>query len=230
MAINLISSDTALKAWKAKTPRLSDGGGLYLIGSGTLGIYWWRFDYTYEQKRKTISLGTYPNTGLSLARENAVKAREDVAAGVNPSGKRKTDKLVILALHEKKLREESGILELDSFEGVARRWFKNKVDGWSSGYSEKVIARLENDIFPYIGRKLVDEISPPEILSALRRMEDRGVIETAHRALESCSCIFRFAIAEGFLKTDPARDLKDALKTPVSKNFQRSLILSALVI
>ena len=108
---------------------------------------------------------------------------------------------------------------MDSFEAIAREWFAVKQGGWATGYAEKIIARLEADVFPWIGRAPIGGLTPPQVLEVLRRIEARGVIETAHRALENCSQVFRYAIAIGKATTNPARDLKDALKQPEPKHF-----------
>jgi integrase len=88
---------------------------------------------------------------------------------------------------------------LDSFEATAREWFAVKRGGWAPSYADKIIARLEADVFPWIGQAPVAGITPPQLLEVLRRMESRGVVETAHRALENCSQVFRYAVATGAL-------------------------------
>ncbi len=212
-------TDTAIRSVKPGDPRkrLSDGKGLYLLLSVKGGAHCWRLDYTIHHRRKTISLGTYPETSLKLAREKASAARQLVAAGLDPSEKRKKSKAEAIAGKEAQNRIAQGLPPIGSFEEVARRWFAIKSKQWSKGYAEKVIARLQNDIFPWIGARPIGELTPPEILTVLRRIESRGVIETAHRARESCGQVFRFAVAEGIATSDPTRDLKDALSKPISK-------------
>ncbi len=116
-------------------------------------------------------------------------------------------------------RVKAGLPALDSFEAVALEWFDTRKGDWSVSYGEKIIARLRADVFPYIGSRPISEIKPPDLLQVLRRIESRGVVETAHRARENCSQVFRFAVACGKAESDPARDLKDALKKPVVKHF-----------
>jgi integrase len=212
-------TDTAIRNVKPgdSRKRLSDGNGLYLLLFVKGGSHCWRFDYTIDQRRKTISLGKYPDTSLKLAREKAVEARQLVAAGVDPSEKRKKRKAAAVASKEADVRIAQGLPPIGSFEEVARRWFIVKSKQWSEGYAVKVIARLENDVFPWIGTRPIGTLTPPEILTVLRRIESRGVIETAHRARESCGQVFRFAVAEGIATSDPTRDLKDALSKPISK-------------
>jgi integrase len=106
-----------------------------------------------------------------------------------------------------------------SFEAVAREWFAVRKDGWSKSYGDKVIARLETDVFPYIGREMAADINGPQLLAVMRRIESRGVIETAHRALQDSGQVFRYAVATGHAKFNPARELKDALRQPNPKHF-----------
>jgi integrase len=223
MAFDLIKSDRTIQAHikEGIKSRLSDGSGLYLIPSihDNAGSYSWRFDYTFETKRKTISLGIYPSTGLASAREKAIYARELVASGKNPSDIRKAKRQQHLQQREAEKLEGKGLPRSGSFEEVARRWFSVRKDQWAASYGEKVMRRLENDVFPFIGKDTIEEITPRQLLEVMRRIERRGVIETAHRALESCSQVFRFAVHEGEIPTNPARDLKGALKKPVTSHF-----------
>lgn len=214
-------SDTTIRNIKPGDPRkrLSDGNGLYLLLFVKGGSHGWRLDYTINCRRKTISLGTYPDTGLKLAREKAMEARRLVAAGIDPSDKRKERKAEAVASKEADTRMAQGLPPIGSFEEVARRWFATKSQQWSRGYADKVIARLENDVFPWIGTRAIGQLTPPEILEVLRRVEARGVIETAHRVREVCGQVFRFAVAEGPATSDPTRDLKDALREPLTKHM-----------
>lgn len=220
MAKELIKSDRTIQALKPGAGRLSDGAGLYLLpflkGGGA---HCWRFDYTHEGKRKTISLGVYPQVGLALARERADKARALVATGGNPSQERQETRALIAVRNEAERRVAIGEPAIGSFEEVARRWFATKEDGWVESYSSKVIARLTRHVFPYLGTHAIRSIGAEELLEVCRRIEGQGARETAHRALEHCSNVFQFAVAEGKLKSDPCRNLKGALKQPVVKHF-----------
>lgn len=86
---------------------------------------------------------------------------------------------------------------MDSFEAVAREWYAVKKDGWAASYGDKIIVRLENGVFPWIGKVPVAEVTAPQLLEVMRRIEARGVIETAHRALQDCSQALRYAVATG---------------------------------
>jgi integrase len=221
MARDLISSDTIIRHVKPgdARKRLTDGDGLYLLLFVRGGAHGWRLDYSIHGKRKTLSLGTYPDTGLKLARDKAQAARQLVAAGIDPSAERKESKAHRLMANEAARRAAAGLPALDSFEEVARDWFSTRRGEWATSYGDKVLRRLEVDVFPWIGKTPIAELTPPQLLEVLRRIEGRGVIETAHRALESCSQVFRFAVATGKVDSNPARDLKDALRKPMVVHF-----------
>jgi integrase len=221
MARSLIPSDTTIRNIKPGDPRkrLSDGEGLYLLLFVKGGSHGWRLDYTINGRRKTLSLGTYPDTRLKVAREQADRARELVAAGSDPSDRRKATKALHIQTREAKEREASGLPTLGSFEEVAREWFDTRRGDWAASYGDKIIRRLEVDVFPWLGREPAGSITPPQLLDVMRKIEARGAIETAHRALENCGQVFRYAVATGRAVSNPARDLKDALRKPVVKHF-----------
>jgi integrase len=230
MALNLIST-SALRALKPgattynNKKRLDDGGGLYLLlgvkGNGRA----WRFDYTIAGKRKTISLGTYPDTTLPLARAKAIAAREEIAAGIDPSATRKTSKAVQLIQIEIDKREESGLPAVDSFEFVAREWYEKQILPLSASHSGRTLAYLNNDLIPYLGKFPMQEIKAPALLECLRRIEARknkqghAITETANRVREQMGQLWRYAIATGRADRDIAADLRGALDAHVQKNF-----------
>lgn len=221
MARDLITGDAAIKAIKAgdARKRLNDGGGLYLLLFVKGGAHGWRLDYTVAGRRKTLSLGTYPDTGLALARRKAAEARKLVSEGQDPSEARQAAKAAQRERIEIERLADAGQPMPDSFEAVAREWHEVRRAEWSTSYADKVLARLEADVFPYIGRASVASLTAPELLGVLRRIEARGVIETAHRAHESCSQAFRYAIGKGLVASDPARDLKGLLRRPQVQHF-----------
>ncbi|HRO51643.1 MAG TPA: integrase arm-type DNA-binding domain-containing protein [Alicycliphilus sp.] len=221
MSISTPLSDTTIRSIKPgdTRKRLSDGDGLYLLTFVKGCKHGWRLDYTFAARRKTISLGTYPATSLKLAREKAARAREQVAAGIDPSAARKAAKS---AAEEARQTEElvaAGLPVPGTFENVAREWFGIRAPEWAPKYAEKVMRRLECDVFPYIGTRPVGQVTAPELLTVLRHIESRGVVETAHRAHETCSQVFRYAVGAGLAASDPARDLKGLLRRPVVKHF-----------
>ena len=184
MAKDLIKSDATVKAAKPKAApyRLFDGDGLYLLIRPD-GKRWWRLDYTVAGKRKTVSLGVYPSTGLSLARSKAARERALVADGVDPSAARKVAKVAKVKqaeANEAERRTAEGVPLVGSFEAVAREWYAKRAPGWVASHGDKIIRRLERDVFPWLGARSISDIKPPELLAALRRIEARGV--TPHPA------------------------------------------------
>ncbi len=221
MARYSIPSDLVIRSIKSGDlrKRLTDGDGLYLLLFLKGGSHAWRFDYSFYGIRKTLSLGTYPDTGLKLARQKADEARQLVAAGTDPSQHRKEKKAAYLQQRESMERIAAGLPAIGSFEEIAREWFSVRKDDWAPSYGDKIIRRLEVDVFPWIGTEPIASLAPPQILTVLRRIESRGVLETAHRALENIGQVFRYAVATGVAPSNPARDLKDALKRPVVQHF-----------
>jgi excisionase family DNA binding protein len=221
MPRDLIPSDATIRAIRPgdKRSRLSDGDGLFLQLFVNGGSHGWRLDYSLRGRRRLMSLGTYPDTSLQLARRKANAARTLIAEGVDPLEQRKGERQERVAAHIEEERLRQGLPASGSFEAVAREWFEVKRSGWAPGYSSKIIARLENDVFPWLGKLAIAEIKAPQLLEMARRVEERGVIETAHRAMENCSQVFDYAIASGKLDRNPAANLKAALKPPVPKNF-----------
>lgn len=213
MAKELITGDLAIRSFlKGDAARLPDGGGLYLLRSVKGGAPAWRFDYSHGGKRKTLSLGVYPDTGLALARKKADEARKLIAAGTDPSAARKADKAERGRQAEAQQLADAGLPGPGSFEAVARDWLatvhEHKV---SAGHAERTRIRFEQDAFPWLGRRPIAEIDAPELLLILRRVTGRGAIETAHRLKDACGQVFRYGIATGACRGNPAGDLRDAL-------------------
>ncbi|MGS0754424.1 tyrosine-type recombinase/integrase [Roseateles sp. GG27B] len=187
---------------------------LFVNGGDSHG---WRFAYTSPEtgKRNILSLGTYGDERVSLvlARKKADEARELVASGADPSKQRQARKSETLRLREAERLADAGSPGLNSFEAVARDWLKTvhevKV---SAGHAERTRIRLGQDAFPWIGRKPIAEIEAPELLVMLRLVEARGAIETAHRIKDACGQVFRYCVATGACKRNPAADLKDAMQ------------------
>ena len=201
-------SDTAIR--KAPLPdkprKLTDGGGLYLLLNPN-GSKWWRFKYRYGGKEKLLSLGTYPDTGLADAREKRDAARKQLAAGVDPGAHRKA---------EKAAGEERAA---NSFEVVAREWHTKQSKSWVELHASRILLRLENDIFPWLGNHPIANITAKELLATVNRIADRGAVESAHRVLQNCGQVFRYAIATGRAERNPAADLKGALPSVKQKHL-----------
>ncbi len=180
-----------------KARKLADEKGLYLL-VGLSGKYW-RFDYRFGGKRKTLALGVYPEVTLAEARDRRDSSRKLIAQDIDPGHHKKTTKNAA-----KKVTQ-------NSFESVAREWFSKNSPIWAKNHSDKIIRRLERDIFPWHGDADINTIRAPQLLATLRQIEKRGAVETAHRAQQNCSQIFRYAIVTGRAERDPAADLRRAL-------------------
>ncbi|EHR72017.1 Integrase [Burkholderiales bacterium JOSHI_001] len=213
MAQHLIPSAATLKAIKPGDTRrrLSDGAGLYLLLFVKGGSHGWRLDYTFQGRRKTLSLGTYPMTGLSVARDKAAEARRLVSIGIDPSTARQEQKLSAAKQRHVEKLVNAGLPVPESFEAVAREWFTKHQPSWAASHADKIIRRLERDVFPWLGSKPIHSIKPADLLHVLKRVEGRGAIETTHRVQQNCGQVFRYAVAIGLLESDPSRDLRGAL-------------------
>jgi len=191
----------------AKDCKLSDGGGLYLLVKST-GGKWWRLAYRYGGKQKTLSMGVYPEVSLRDARERREEARKILANGSDPSEARKAQKEAITNR------------VTNTFKAIAVEWFEVWKADKADGQPAKAWARLQNDVFPWIGDKPVAEITTPIVLDVLRRIENRGVSYTVVRkAKTSISQIMRYAIQTGRAERDPCPDLKGAFKRTTEKHM-----------
>ncbi len=199
-------NDLAIKKAKPeeKPYKLTDGDGLYLLVEPKGGKYW-RMAYRYGGKQKTLAIGVYPEVALAEARVRRHEARKLLRNNVDPSAAKQAKKVAVITEAE------------NSFEVVAREWFGRHSPNWKESHAGKIIARLENDIFPWVGSQPIAEISGPTLLVAIRRIESRGALETAHRALANCGQVFRYAVATGRAQRDPTGDLRGALP-PVRKD------------
>lgn len=183
---------------KGKQVKLSDGQGLYLLVTADNSKLW-RFDYTRpSKKRNTLSFGKYPAVSLTDARGERDRAKSLLAKGIDPADTRKAS-------------------AEDSFEPIALEWIKTKKT-WSNSHAETTLKRLENNLFPWLDSRPIKDITPPELLSVLRRIEARGAIETAHRCRSIAGQVFRYAIATGRAERDSAADLRGALQEVVSSH------------
>lgn len=203
-------TDTAIRNAKPrkKQYKLSDEKGLYLLVMPA-GKYF-RLDYRFAGKRKTLALGVYPDVTLKEAREKRNDARKMIGRGIDPVQYKKQTKALLAG------RTANGL------EAVAREWFVKYKHTWTEGHSRTIIRRLELNVFPWLGNKDVGTITPPELLTVLRRIEDRGALETAHRVKQICGQVFRYAIATGRAERDPSADLRGAL--PPTKPKRMSTI------
>jgi integrase len=195
-------TDTAIRTAKpAEKPySLADGKGLSLLIQPT-GAKWWRFRYRFDDKAKMLSLGVYPDVGLKDARDRRDAARKLVANDIDPGVNRK-------AVKSAKTERAA-----NSFEVVAREWYAKNLPTWAATHSNKIIRRFEMYVFPWLGGRPVAEITAPELLTAARRVADTGALESAHRVLQTCGQVFRYAVQTGRAVRDPSGDLRGALPT-----------------
>lgn len=200
-------TDTAVRQAKPteKPIKLADGNGLYLLVNQT-GKYW-RWNYRTGGKQKTLAYGTYPDVSLALARERHQESRKLLAAGVDPGEARKTGKRAARLAAE------------NSFEAVARAWMNEHKAAVSASTHTHTLAWMENDVFPWLGKRPITEIDAPEILAVLKRVDSRGARHTAHKVRSKISMVFRYGIRHGFCKSDPARDLIGAIPTASVTHF-----------
>lgn len=201
-------TDTAIRNAKPadKPVRLFDGGGLYLEIAPS-GGKWWRLKYRFGGKEKRYSLGVYPEVTLATARKKRDEAREKLAAGIDPGEAKKAEKRASL------------LAAANSFEVVARGWMDERKTTVEPAQHAKTLARMENDVFPWLGKRPIAEIDAPEILVVLKRVDGRGARFTAHRIRSEISRVFRYGIKEGHCKADPARDLVDAIPPAQTTHF-----------
>ncbi len=178
--------------------RMGDEKGMYLEVTPA-GSKYWRLRYRHAGKQKTLALGVYPETTLKMARERRDDARQLLAHGVDPGAARKAEK------QTQRLNAEN------SFEAVAREWWGKFAPTLSDSHAQRNLRRLEVHIFPYLGTRPIADLTPPDVLSVLQRIEKTGHLETAHRVRVLIGQVMRYAIGTGRAERDIAADLRDAL-------------------
>lgn len=201
-------TDTFIKQAKPTKPagdKHSDGGGMYLLVKEA-GKYW-RLDYRFLGKRKTLALGVYPAVSLAAARRRRDDAREQLAQGIDPNQAKRVDR------HAKTAAADQ------TFEAVANQWLVKIGPSRSASTQDKVKGWLDNNVFPYIGKMPIADIKPRDVLMAVQKMEARGAVESAHRVKQVCGQIFRFAVALDLVERDITADLRGALTSAVKGNF-----------
>jgi len=185
---------------KEKDYKLSDGKGMFLLVKAN-GRKYWRFKYRYQGKEKLAALGVYPDMSLEAARNELVAVRHILnVEGKDPGEARKA--------HKRERQEQSR----NTFEPIAREWAANN-DQWSDSHFDRVIKSLEKDAFPALGDRSIIEITPPELLKVIRKVENRDALDVASRVLQRCGAVFRYAIQTGRATSNPATELKGVLKT-----------------
>lgn len=201
-------TDTTIRKVKAgeKPRKLADEKGLFLLVTPN-GGKWWRLKFRFGGKEKLLSLGTYPDVTLKAARDKRDDARRLLSEGIDPAQQRKATKA---------LKAEQAA---NTFEAISREWFSKNLPNWADSHSKKIMGRLENDVFPWIGSKPISDLKSSEILDILHRIEGRGAIESAHRVRGYCGQIFRYAVVTGRAERDPSADLRGAIPPARPKHF-----------
>lgn len=189
------------KKWK-----LADGGGLHLLVHPNGGKYW-RFKYRVDGKEQEMALGVYPEVSLKQARQRHQAAREMLASGVDPNQDKRDRKLAALDAAR------------TTFGGLAQEWVEVKLSGLTEATIERNTSVLNLHLLPHLGHRPVGEITSPELLSVLRRVEATGAIETPRRAKSIAGQVFRYGIAIGRCERDPSADIRDALKRTQSTHY-----------
>lgn len=203
-------TDTFIRQVKATAKpigdKYADGGGMYLLVKAP-GKYW-RMDYSFHGKRKTLALGVYPDVPLQKARQRRDKAREQLADGIDPS---------IAKREEKQAQADASA---NTFEAVAREWLAKTSNKRAAVTQAKITSWLEKDVFPFIGKLAITSIKAKDVLDKVaRRMEARGIHESAHRIVQICSQVFRYAVATGVAERDVTADLRGALVAIEKANY-----------
>ena len=212
---------TAIEVRNAKAGerpyKLADEKGLYLYVTAA-GARSWRLNYRFAGKNLTITFGLFPEVSLAEAREQRDAARTLMRQGKNPAAERD------------RARRVAESAAASTFEPVARAWHAAELPRWSPGQQRLILRALERDVFPALGRTPAAEVTGPDILTALRKVEARGSIETAHRIRGYIDAIFERAIGEHLVEVNPAAKLAKALRRPAKGAKQPALLTAPALI
>ena len=200
-------TDRAIANLKAtgKIHKHFDGGGLYVHVSPSGGKLR-RLAYRFGGKEKLLSFGSYPAITLKRAREKREEAKTLLAEGIDPGE------------HKKEATKIAEELTQNTFENIAREWHAKFSERWEPKNAKKILVRMEKDIFPFIGSMSITTIKPKELLTVIRRIEARGAVEYAHRTMQYCGKVFRYAIATDRAEHDISADLRGAIPPPKTKH------------
>lgn len=202
-------TDTQCRTLKYSTRtsnRIFDGGGLFLEARES-GSRLWRLKFRLHGKERVLALGKYPEVPLSEARKARDEAKRLIGQGIDPVAQQRAAK------------EARTVAAQNTFELTSQRWMTKKTPSWTEKHADKVRIRLNKHVYPYIGHRPIDDITTPELLSVLTRMEDRGIIDTAHRVRSYCEQIYAYAISTGIANRNVASDLRGALPERTSSNY-----------
>jgi integrase len=207
----MLTDVQAKRAKPADKPyKLADGGGLFLLVAPT-GSRSWRMKYRVGKKEKLLTFGLYPEVSLVAARAEREKAKAALREGRDP------------AVEKKQAAAARTIGASNTFEACARAWHELNKPRWSEVHAGNVIDSLENDLFPAIGSLPIKDVTEALLLDALRKVERRGAIETAHRIRQRASDVFAYAAAGGMRTGDPAAVVKSLLKPKPKASKQPAL-------
>ena len=190
---------------KSAGDKHTDGGGMYLLVNA--GGKYWRMDYRFADKRKTLALGVYPEVSLAKARQRREKARELLADGIDPSTAKR---------EEKQAKADAAA---HTFALVAREWLAKTAAERADATQNKITSWLEKDVIPFIGAMPISAIGPRDVLAALRKMEARGALDSVHRVKQVTGQVFRYAVAIGAAERDVTQDLKGSLAKAAPSHF-----------
>jgi integrase len=204
-------TDTKIRKAKAnpdgKPSTLTDGGGLFLYITAT-GKYW-RYMFRYDGKRQTLSIGNYAEITLEQAREKHREARAQLARGVNPSS------------HKRELKQAHIATTHHSFEAIALEWFSRSRGGWSESHIFRTDSYLKRDVFPWIGKTYIKDVTPSDIIKIVQRVEARGAGDAARRVRQYILQVYKYAVTMELAERNPAADIDVSiiLKPYIRKNF-----------
>ena len=191
---------------KDKPYKLSDSKGMFLLVNPN-GSKYFRLKYRIDGKEKTLALGVYPEATLKQARDDRDKARNKIAEGIDPCANKKAIKAAVRAT------------TTNALEVVGLEWFERNSVGKSDRHKERVLKLFNSDLFPYLGSRAIAEIKAVELLEVIRKIEERGAVETAHRSLQICGQVWRYAIATGRAERNIVDDLRGSLQRVVGGHF-----------
>lgn len=207
MATDKLTAVSIKQAKPAEKPyKMTDGSGMYLLVD-TKGGKYWRLDFRFAEKRKTLALGAYPEVSLEEARKARDQARKQLRQDIDPCEQRKVSKLT--AVHR----------AANSFEAVAREWHAEFSPTWTKHTQEKNLRIFENNAFPWIGDRPIAELTAPELLALIRRVKDRGCLDTAHRLRMTAGQVFRYGISTGRCERDISADLRGSIPPQRKKHY-----------
>ncbi|WP_372916667.1 tyrosine-type recombinase/integrase [Sandarakinorhabdus sp.] len=204
-------TDVAIRNVKpgAKPIKMADGGGMFLLITPAGGKLW-RLKYRIDGREKLLAIGAYPEIGLGEARRRREEARELIALGKDPSREKQREKV------------RSRIQAADTFTAISTEYCAKRRRDGNKGWALATATRSEyllSLVCGSIGRLAIGEIEPADVLTAIRRIEGKGKLESARRSLQLASMVFRYAVATARLGSDPTRDLRGALAAPTVTHY-----------